>query len=88
MKFAINAPVLIQVVALRCANNVIEQGSLQGKVSPASEAIVKEVAFNCWPKLARAKDVTEFDAAKKTDVIFWVHLEMSSEKRPDSDHLA
>src|SRR4030095_11563790 len=37
--------------------------------SATPKAIVKEVAFNRWTKYARAKDVTEFNAAEKTDII-------------------
>src|SRR5438552_3604054 len=42
----------------------------QGGVSASPKAVVKEVPFNRWTKYARAKDVTRFDAAEKTDVIF------------------
>src|SRR5437667_5332120 len=42
----------------------------QGEVSAACEAVVKEVAFNGRTKHACAKDVTEFDATKETDVVF------------------
>jgi hypothetical protein len=41
----------------------------QGEVSATPKAIVKEVAFNRWTNYARAKDVTEFDAAVKADII-------------------
>ena len=71
MKFAMNAPVLIQVVTLRCPI-VSPKRSSQGEVSATSKAIVKEVAFNRWTNYARAKDVTEFNAAEKADVIFRV----------------
>jgi hypothetical protein len=54
---------------------------MQREVSPASEAIIKEISLEGRTNPARAKDVTQFDAAKKTDVIFWVHLETVSEKR-------
>ena len=53
---------------------------VQGEVSPASEAIIKEISFNGWPNPARTKDVTEFNAAKEPDVIFWAHCESRSEK--------
>ncbi len=69
MKFAINAPVLIQVVTLRCAKTTLINIP-QGEVSATAKAIVKEIAFNRWTNYARAKDVTEFNAAKKADVIF------------------
>ena len=48
--------------------NVIKAIS-QGEVSATAKAIVKEVAFNRWTNYARAKDVTEFNAAEKADVI-------------------
>ena len=51
----------------------------QGEVSATPKAIVKEVAFNRWTNYARAKDVTEFDAAEKTDVIFRVDFQSVSE---------
>ena len=41
----------------------------QGEVSATAKAIIKEVAFNRWTNYARAKDVTEFNAAEKADVI-------------------
>ena len=53
---------------------------VQGEVSPASEAIIKEIAFNRRPNYPCTKDVTEFDAAKETDVIFRAHFESRSEK--------
>ena len=74
MKFAMNAPVLIQVVTLRCLYNVIK-AIPQGEVSATSKAIVKEVAFNRWTNYARAKDVTEFNAAEKANVILLVDLQ-------------
>src|SRR5205807_7713514 len=54
---------------------------VQGEISPTPEAIVEEIAFNGWPNYARAKDVTEFEAAEKADVIFGVHDEVASKKR-------
>src|SRR5678815_435030 len=48
---------------------------VQGEVSPTPEAIIKEIAFNRWTNYAMSKDVTGFDAAKETDVIFRVHME-------------
>ena len=74
MKFPMNAPVLIQVVTLRCAYNVIKTIP-QGEVSATPKAIVKEVAFNRWTNYARAKDVTEFNAAEKADVILRVDIQ-------------
>ena len=71
MKFAMNAPVLIQVVTLRCRYNVVK-AIPQGEVSATAKAIVKEVAFDRWTNYARAKDVTEFNAAEKADVILRV----------------
>ena len=79
MKFAMNAPVLIQVVTLRCANT--SPAIPQGEVSTAPKAIVKEVAFNRWTNYARAENVTEFNAAKKADVIFRAEFRVSSEAR-------
>ena len=48
--------------------NVIKAIS-QGEVSATAKAIVKEIAFNRWTNYARAKDVTEFNAAEKADII-------------------
>src|SRR6476646_5848391 len=42
----------------------------QGDVGATAKAIVKEVAFNRWTNYARAKDVAEFNAAEKADIIF------------------
>src|SRR6266487_5921609 len=42
----------------------------QGGVSASPTAVVKEVPFNRWTKYARPKDVTRFDAAEKTNVVF------------------
>src|SRR5580765_8588047 len=47
----------------------------QGEVSATAKAIVKEVAFNRWTNYARAKDVTEFNAAVKANVILRVDLQ-------------
>ena len=74
MKFTMNAPVLIQVVTLRCRYNVIK-AIPQGEVSATAKAIVKEVAFNRGTNYARAEDVTEFNAAEKADVILRVDLQ-------------
>ena len=74
MKFAMNAPVLIQVVTLRCSYSVTK-AIPQGEVSATAKAIVKEVAFNRWTNYARAKDVTEFNAAEKANVILRVDLQ-------------
>src|SRR5436190_18760393 len=52
-----------------CQN--ITKGISQGEVSATPETIVKEVAFNRWTNYARAKDVTQFNAAVKADVILW-----------------
>src|SRR4029077_3170401 len=41
----------------------------QGEVSATAKAIVKEVAFDRWTNYARAKDVAEFNAAEKADII-------------------
>src|SRR5881394_1681857 len=53
----------------------VTKAILQGEVSATAKAIVKEVAFNRWTNYARAKDVTEFNAAKKTNVILRVDLQ-------------
>ena len=50
-----------------------------GGISTTPEAVVKEVPFNGWTKYACGKDVTEFDAAEKTDVIFRGDLKSVSE---------
>src|SRR3979411_142145 len=50
---------------------------VQGEISPTPESIIEEIAFNGWPNYARAKDVTEFEAAEKADVIFGVHDEVA-----------
>src|SRR5207247_3561239 len=63
------------------ASYYIPIGFSQGEVSATLKPVVKEIAFNGRTKYTRAKDVTEFDAAEKTDVIFWVHFETVSEKR-------
>jgi hypothetical protein len=47
----------------------------QGEVSATAKAIVKEVAFNRGTNYARAKDVTEFNAAEKANVILRVDLQ-------------
>ena len=53
----------------------------QGEVSAATKAVVKEVTFNGWPNYACEKDVTEFDAAEKADIIFGIDSESVSEAR-------
>src|SRR5262249_41069540 len=53
----------------------------QGEISPAPEAIVEEISLNSGTNDAgQRKDVTQFDAAEKADVIFRVHLQSGSEK--------
>jgi hypothetical protein len=47
----------------------VTKAIIQGEVSATAKAIVKEIAFNRWTNYARAKHVTEFNAAVKTDVI-------------------
>jgi len=54
--------------------NVIKAVS-QGEVSATAKAIVKEVAFNRRTNYARAKDVAEFNAAEKANVILRVDLQ-------------
>jgi hypothetical protein len=50
----------------------------EGSVSATSKAVIKEVPFNGRTKYACAKDVTEFDAAEKADIIFWINSESIS----------
>ena len=61
------------------ASQDITKGIPQREVSAAPEAIVKEISFNGRPKHACEKDVTEFDPAKKSDVIFRGDLKSISE---------
>ena len=63
-------------VSLR--QNVVK-GIPQGEVGATPEAVVKEVTFNRGTNYARAEDVTEFNAAKETDVIFGIDSESVSE---------
>src|SRR6266516_2779814 len=63
------------------ASQDITKGIPQREVSAAPEAIVKEIPFNGRPKHACEKDVTEFDPAKKTNVVFRADSEAVSEKR-------
>ena len=65
-------------VSLR--QNVVK-GISQREVSATPKAVVKEVAFNRGTNYARAKDVTEFNAAEKADVIFRIESESVSEAR-------
>src|SRR5436309_4501091 len=51
----------------------------QRGVSAAPKSIVKEVPFNGRTKYACAKDVTEFEATEKTNVVFRVDSESVSE---------
>jgi hypothetical protein len=51
----------------------------QGGVSATSKTVVKKVPFNGRTNYARAKEVTEFDAAEETDVIFRRDSESVSE---------
>src|SRR5437762_5449891 len=53
----------------------VTKAIFQGKVSATAKAIVKKVAFNRWTNYAAAKDVTEFNAAVKADVILRVDLQ-------------
>jgi len=59
-------------VALR--HNVIKWIP-QGEVSAASETVVEEIAFDGRSDYSRPKDVTEFDAAKKSDIIFRINVQ-------------
>ena len=80
MKFAMNAPVLIHVVAFLCAYHITQEIP-QGEVTATPKAIVKEVAFNRWTNYTRAKNVTEFNAAKKSDVIFRAEFQSVSKAK-------
>ena len=80
MKLNINAPVLIVLFTLLLLITS-PSGSLKVKFSAALKPVVKEVAFNGRTKYTRAKNVTELDAAEKTDVIFWAHFETVSEEK-------
>ena len=53
----------------------------QGEIGAAPETVVEEIAFKSRSDYSRPKDVPQFDAAKKTNVIFWVHVETVSEER-------
>src|SRR5436190_5852444 len=53
----------------------VTKAVLQGEVSATAKAIVKKVAFDRWTNYARAKDVTEFNAAVKANIIFRVDLQ-------------
>src|SRR4029077_13975024 len=53
----------------------------QGEVTAAPKAIVKEVAYNRWTNYTGAKNVAEFDAAEKADVIFRGESETVSEAK-------
>ena len=55
-------------------------GFPQGEVSTAPEAVVKEVTFDGRTKYACAKDVTEFDSAVETGVIFRADIESVPKK--------
>jgi hypothetical protein len=53
----------------------VTKAILQREVGATAKAIVKEVAFNRWTNYARAKDVTDFNAAVKANVILRVDLQ-------------
>jgi hypothetical protein len=53
----------------------------QGEVSAAPETLVKEVSLKGGTNYACKKNVTEFDAAIKANVILRVHLQTVSKKR-------
>jgi len=57
-------------------DSAIRQG--QGSISAAPKAVVKEVPFNRRTKYASAKNVTCFETAEKTDIIFRVDCESIS----------
>jgi len=56
-------------------------GFSEGKVSAALKPVVEKIAFNGRTPYTLPKDVAEFDAAEKTDVIFRGDVETVSEKR-------
>src|SRR4029077_3184797 len=55
--------------------NSVTKAIPQGEVSATAKAIVKEVAFNRGTNYARAKHVTQFNAAEKANVILRVDLQ-------------
>src|SRR5204862_918812 len=57
-------------------DSAIRQG--QGSISAAPKAVVKEVPLNRRTKYASAKNVTCFETAEKTDIIFRVDSESIS----------
>ena len=63
------------------ASYYITIGFSQGKISAALKPVVEKVAFNGWTPYTLPKDVAEFDATEKTDVIFRGDFETVSEKR-------
>jgi hypothetical protein len=63
------------------ASECVPKGIPQTEVSAPPEAIIKEVTFNGWTNYACAKDVTEFNAAEKPDVILRRDGERVSEER-------
>src|SRR6184192_261740 len=52
------------------ASQLIPKGISQREIGAAPKTVIKEVTLDRWTNHARAKDVTEFHAAEKTDVIF------------------
>jgi len=73
----INAPVLIQVVALLVLRT--SPRSPSGEVSAAPKAIVKKSPSMVGRKHTCEKDVTKFDAAEKTDVVLGLISRVFSE---------
>src|SRR5437762_12649445 len=57
-------------------DSAIRQG--QCSISAAPKAVVKEVPFNRRTKYASAKNVTCFETAEKTGMIFWINSESIS----------
>jgi hypothetical protein len=53
----------------------------ESEIGTASETVVEEIAFHGWTNYARAKDITQLNAAKKSDVIFWIHVKAVSKER-------
>src|SRR5437763_11873454 len=53
----------------------VTKAILQGEVSAAAKAIVKEVAFDRWTNYAAAKNITKLNAAVKANIILRVALQ-------------
>src|ERR1041384_162926 len=77
-----SSPVALAIRKNRRTVRAGRERLIQIEISPTPEAIVKEVSLNGGTNhpIRGAKDVTQFDATIETDVIFWIHLEIRSEK--------